>query len=220
MQSAANYLNKLSEIEEVMKDLIQKYPDLTVCKEAIQEAFETLKTSFEKGGKLLIAGNGGSEADAQHIVGELMKSFEKPRALDHEVSQRLEKMYKEDKLTVRLQGALPAITLGMNPTLVSAYANDVDPAMVFAQEVYGLGQANDVLIALTTSGNSENVLLAAKVARAKNMPVIGICGQKGGKLKGICTTAILLPAERTYVVQEYTLPVYHALCRMLEIYFW
>ena len=182
-----------------LERLTERYPALAGMKEEIAGAFRILKESYENGGKLLVCGNGGSASDSDHIVGELMKGFYKKRPLS--------------------QGALPAISLTGHPALSTAFLNDVDPEMVFAQQVYGYGREGDVLIAITTSGNSVNVLHAVKVAKAKGMKVIGLTGHDGGALKGLCEVCLIVPGGTTADIQEYHLPVYHTLCAMLEEHF-
>jgi len=161
----------------------------------------------------LACGNGGSAADADHIVGELMKGFFLKREIPEEEKEAIGEM------GAYLQGALPAIALTGHSALSTAFLNDVHPEMVFAQQVYGYGKPGDVLIALTTSGNSVNVLHAADVARAKGMKVIGMTGRDGGKLKSKCDCCIIVPANVTADIQEYHLPIYHTLCAMLEDHF-
>lgn len=196
----------MNELERLMK----RYPQLAGCRETITEAYQMLEESFRKGGKLLICGNGGSAADSDHIVGELMKGFKKQRPVPVEMRAKL------GDLADHLQEALPAIALTGHPALSTAFLNDVAPDMVFAQQVYGYGNENDVLLAITTSGNSGNVLHAVKVAQAKNMKTIGLTGPKGGKLKEVADTCICVPGSCTADIQELHLPVYHALCAMLE----
>ncbi|MGI6260447.1 MAG: D-sedoheptulose-7-phosphate isomerase [Acutalibacteraceae bacterium] len=205
---------------EILEDLTVRLPKLNLCRESIAQAFELLCSCFALGGKLMVCGNGGSGADAQHIVGELMKEFARKREIQGDVPAKLRQLFPEDQLETRLQAALPAVALGVNQAFSSAYANDADPEMVFAQELYGFGKEHDILLALSTSGNSSNVLNAVKVAKAMGVQSIGICGGTGGRLKKLCDTCILLPETETYLVQELTLPVYHALCRMVETYFW
>lgn len=192
----------------------ERYPALIPISKDVEAAYEIMKNSYEQGGKLLACGNGGSAADADHIVGELMKGFFKLRPIPAKEQEAVGEMGKY------LQGALPAIALTGHSALSTAFLNDVHPAMVFAQQVYGYGQAGDVLIALTTSGNSVNVLHAADVARAKGMKVIGLTGRDGGKLKDKCDCCIIVPANVTADIQEYHLPIYHTLCAMLEEHFY
>lgn len=193
--------------------LFERYPSLEVLREDIREAFELLAESYEQGGKLLTCGNGGSASDSDHIVGELMKGFYQSRPLGEEEQQKM------GSLGSRLQGALPAIALTMHPALSTAYLNDVDPEMIFAQQVYGYGREGDVLIALSTSGNSVNVVNAIKVARAKGMKVISFTGRDGGLLAEISDVSLIVPAQVTADIQELHLPLYHTLCAMLERHF-
>ena len=179
-----------------------------------------MRESFARGGKLLICGNGGSSADAQHIVGELMKELRLHRAVPEEFAAACRRLYPGQGLEEKLQGALPAIAIGVNPAFASAYANDVAPEMAYAQEVLGYGRPGDVLLGLSTSGNSGNVINAVKTARAAGLRCIGLGGLGGGMLRELCDVYVALPESETYLVQELTLPVYHAWCRMLEWAFW
>ena len=179
-----------------LEHLTERYPALAGMKEEIAGAFRILKESYENGGKLLVCGNGGSASDSDHIVGELMKGFYKKRPLSEEEKE------KYGELAGHLQGALPAISLTGHPALSTAFLNDVDPEMVFAQQVYGYGREGDVLIAITTSGNSVNVLHAVKVAKAKGMKVIGLTGHDGGALKGLCEVCLIVPAARLRIFRN------------------
>ena len=202
----------------ILDNLLARYLQLDVCKEGIRTAFELLKRTYSSGGKLLICGNGGSAADAEHIVGELMKGFKNPRQLD-EVSQKKLKDIDEEQgslLAKKLQGALPAIALDGHPALTTAYMNDCDPLMCFAQQVNGYGREGDVLLGISTSGNSKNVIYAAITAKARGMKVIGLTGAKESKLSELADVCIRVPETETYKVQELHLPVYHCLCLMLE----
>ena len=192
-----------------IKVLIERYHELSICVEDIETAFEYMKNSYEVGGKLLVAGNGGSAADSEHIVGELMKGFKRARKLTSLGSV----------LAENLQGALPAIALDGHPALTTAYMNDCEPLLCFAQQVNGYGKKEDVFLGISTSGNSKNVLYAATVAKAKGMKVIGLTGQKDSKLKDLADVTIQVPQTETYMIQELHLPVYHCLCLMLEDYF-
>ena len=198
--------------------LLERYPALTPCKESILQAFHVLWQSYEKGGKLLVAGNGGSAADAEHIVGELMKSFVLPRKLSSAFSQRLLEVDEElgQTLQMHLQGALPAIALDGHLSLSTAYMNDCEPLLCFAQQVNGFGVAGDVFLGISTSGNSKNILYAAVTARAKGMSVIGLTGEKESALSRFADVCIRVPRTMTYQIQELHLPVYHCLCLMLE----
>lgn len=205
-------------VKERLEELITRYPCLECEKEQIEEAYHVLVNCFKHGGKLLVAGNGGSASDAEHIVGELMKGFVKPRKLDEEFTKELlavdELQGKE--LADKLQGALPAIAVVDHVALSTAYLNDVDPMLGFAQQVNGYGTKGDVFLGISTSGNSQNILYACTVAKAKGMKVIGLTGRDGGKLKLVSDVAIIIPEQETFMIQELHLPVYHALCLMLE----
>lgn len=194
--------------------LISRYPVLESCKCDLLTTFEILKKVFESGGKLLICGNGGSASDASHIAGELLKSFCVKRHVEKNFAERV-----GEEIASNLQGALPAIALPEMIAINSAYANDCNPAYSFAQLVYGLGRQNDALLCISTSGNAKNVHLAAKVAKAKHIPVIGLSGETGGILKADSDVCIRVPETETFKIQELHLPVYHALCLMLEQYF-
>ena len=198
--------------------LIERYPKLAVCKGDIAKAYEIIETCYAHGGKLLIAGNGGSAADAEHIVGELMKGFKNTRKLPKENADRLIAANPElgKTLAENLQGALPAIALDGHPALSTAYQNDCEPLLCFAQQVNGYGNDNDVFLGISTSGNSKNVLYAAVTAKAKGMKIIGLTGQKESKLSEIADVCIRVPETETYMVQELHLPVYHAICLMIE----
>lgn len=198
--------------------LILRYPQLIVAKDCIVEAYQILEESYTNDGKLLVAGNGGSAADAEHIVGELMKGFVNPRKLETEYSDALITVNKElgRVLSENLQGALPAIALDGHLALTTAYMNDCEPLLCFAQQVNGYGRKSDVFLGISTSGNSKNILYAATVAKAKGMKVIGLTGEKDSKLSEISDTCIQVPETETYKIQELHLPVYHCLCLMLE----
>lgn len=186
---------------------------LAGMREEIELVFCIMKDSYEKGGKLLVCGNGGSAADSDHIVGELMKGFYKQRKLPAAEKIRFGEQGE------KLQGALPAIALSQHSALSTAFLNDVDPDMVFAQQVYGYGAEDDVFLGLSTSGNSVNVISAAKVAAAKGMKVIAMTGKDGGAMRELCDVCLVVPAQMTADIQEFHLPIYHALCAMLEDYF-
>ena len=191
---------------------------MIVAKDCIVEAYQILEESYTNDGKLLVAGNGGSAADAEHIVGELMKGFVNPRKLEAEYSDALITVNKElgRVLSENLQGALPAIALDGHLALTTAYLNDCEPLLCFAQQVNGYGRKSDVFLGISTSGNSRNILYAATVAKAKGMKVIGLTGEKDSKLSEISDTCIQVPETVTYKIQELHLPVYHCLCLMLE----
>lgn len=204
-----------------LDNLLQRYPVLEPCKTAIAQAYEFLRDSYSAGGKLLVAGNGGSAADAEHIVGELMKGFVLKRKVGAEFSAALTDSQPElgPVLSDGLQMALPAIALDGHLALSTAYMNDCDPQLCFAQQVNGYGRSGDVFLGISTSGNSKNVLYAATVARAKQMKVIGLTGKKESMLSEFADVCICVPETETYKIQELHLPVYHCLCLMLEEHF-
>lgn len=205
-------------IAEHIRILCERYPALESVKEEIVEAYFLLAESYKKGGKLLVAGNGGSAADAEHIVGELMKGFKLPRKPDTDFADKLMKENVEfgTILAENLQGALPAIALDGHPALSTAYMNDCEPLLCFAQQVNGYGNAGDIFLGISTSGNSKNILYAATTAHAKGMKVIGLTGAKSNKLEQMSDVCIKVPQTETYMIQELHLPVYHCLCLMLE----
>lgn len=198
--------------------LISRYPELRICGENIIKAYYLISDCYSTGGKLLVVGNGGSAADAEHIVGELMKGFKLPRKLDEEYRKALIETDGElgSVLAENLQGALPAIALDGQLALTTACMNDGNPLLCFAQQVNGYGKTGDVLFALSTSGNSKNVLFAAIVAKVKGMKIIGLTGAKASKLSSLADVCIQVPQTETYMIQELHLPVYHCLCLMLE----
>jgi D-sedoheptulose 7-phosphate isomerase len=207
--------------QAIFTSLFTQYPAVTVCQEAVAAAFDLLHDSYQNGGKLLICGNGGSAADAEHIVGELMKSFMIERPIRADQRARLQERFPEEGayLANHLQGALPAIALTGHLALTSAFSNDVAGDMIFAQQLYGYGRPGDVLLAISTSGNSRNVLNAVKVANVLGIKTIGLTGAHGGQLTALCDVVVRVPADTVYVIQEYHLPVYHTLCRMVEMEF-
>ena len=202
----------------MIEELVKRYPVLESVKGQIEDAYKILETCYEDGGKLLIAGNGGSAADSDHIVGELMKGFVNPRKLETDYSDALITVNKElgRVLSENLQGALPAIALDGHLALTTAYMNDCEPLLCFAQQVNGFGRKSDVFLGISTSGNSKNILYAATVAKAKGMKVIGLTGEKDSKLSEMSDVCIQVPETETYKIQELHLPVYHCLCLMLE----
>lgn len=198
--------------------LITRYPELAICEQSILEAYLLLEECYKNKGKLLIAGNGGSAADSEHIVGELMKSFKISRSISNDYKKIL---IEEDKtlgpvLADNLQGTLPAIALDGHLALSTAYINDCEPLLCFAQQVSGYGNENDVFLGISTSGNSKNVLYASITAKAKKLKVIGLTGERTNQLESLADVCIKVPASETYKIQEYHLPVYHCLCLMLE----
>lgn len=204
-----------------MEKLLKRYPSLSAVSGDIDAAVELLTDMYRQGGKLLCCGNGGSAADSEHIVGELMKCFKIKRPIKKELSDALLKYGKEGaELSGTLEASLPAISLCGHSALSTAYGNDRNAYMTFAQQVNGFGQSGDTLLALTTSGNSLNCIYAAITAKAKGMRVIGITGTGGGRLSSLADVCIRIPESETYLVQELTLPVYHYICaRLEEIFF-
>lgn len=207
-----------TDIYKHIEVLVNRYPVLNSVKDEIVEAYFLLVESYKNEGKLLIAGNGGSAADAEHIVGELMKGFKLPRKLNENFTDKLISENEElgTVLAESLQGALPAIALDGHPALSTAYMNDCEPLLCFAQQVNGYGKAGDVFLGISTSGNSKNILYAATTAHAKGMKVIGLTGAKDSKLTQMSDVCIKVPQTETYMIQELHLPVYHCLCLMLE----
>ena len=212
----------MKELKENIKKhidfLCEHYPALKIVESDIAEAYQILEDSYRNGGKLLVAGNGGSAADAEHIVGELMKGFKLPRKLQADFAEKLLRENKElgTVLADNLQGALPAIALDGHPALSTAYMNDCEPLLCFAQQANGYGKEGDVFLGISTSGNSKNVLYAAITAHAKGMKVIGLTSAKSSKLEQMSDVCIKVPQTETYMIQELHLPVYHCLCLMLE----
>lgn len=189
-------------------DLFERYPQLNTCAKDIERALVLMIDTYKKGGKILVCGNGGSAADADHIVGELMKGFLKDRKVtDERIPQELRE---------KLQGALPAISLSAHTSLMTATINDNDADMIFAQQVYGYANENDLLIAISTSGNSKNAVNAVKIAKALGVKAVTLTGETGGILKDLADVTICAPSTETYKIQEYHLPIYHYLCAKVE----
>jgi D-sedoheptulose 7-phosphate isomerase len=206
-----------SKIINRLNQLVQRNPLLISIKEDIYKAYLILEKSFGSGGKLLVAGNGGSAADAEHIVGELMKCFCINRKIDPEFAQKLVAISntKGSKLAQDLEKSLPAIALTNHSALTTAYSNDVNGEEIFAQQLFGYGKKGDVFLAISTSGNSKNIIYAAIVAKAMDIKVIGLTGI-GGELSALADVTIQVPLKDTYLIQELHLPIYHCLCMMLE----
>lgn len=198
---------------DYLNNLIERYPVLKACKDDINNAYELLKEMYNNRGKALICGNGGSAADSDHIVGELMKGFYKKRPISGELKAKL------GELSDKLQMPLRAISLTNHIALSTAFMNDVAPEMIYAQQVLGYGDMGDCLIAISTSGNSKNVVNAIKAAKALGLNTIGLTGELGGELSVLSDVCIKVPAKLTANVQELHLPVYHTICAMLEDYF-
>ena len=197
-----------------VENMVERYPELTACKNEVALAINAVVDCYNAGGKILICGNGGSAADAEHISGELLKGFLSKRpvtgaelsALSAELGDAAEK----------LQRGIPAVPLTSLSAALSAFANDVDPELVFAQLVFALGKENDLVVGLSTSGNSKNVVKALEVAKARGIKTVAMTGASGGRLAEIADITVKAPATETYKVQEYHLPIYHAICAEAE----
>lgn len=194
-----------------MKELYERYPTLEICREDVEKALALVIDTFENGGKILVCGNGGSAADSEHIVGELMKGF----LLKREV----EDTRIPTELRCKLQGALPAISLPSQSAVLSAYINDVEPEMMYAQLVYGYATEKDLVIGISTSGNSKNIVNAVRVANCVGAKTLALTGEKESLLSEICDVSVRVPEQETYKVQELHLPVYHYLCAEAEKHF-
>lgn len=201
--------------------LIERFPSLISCKQDLIKAYELLETSYSNGYKLLVCGNGGSASDSEHIVGELMKEFKLKRKVLASQADAMKAIDPEmgSILAKHLQGALPAITLTAHSSLTTAFMNDSEPVLVFAQQVNGYGRPGDCFLGISTSGNSSNVLYAAITAKARGLKVLGLTGGRENKLQQFADVCIHVPETETYKVQELHLPVYHTLCMMLEEHF-
>lgn len=202
--------------------LVKRYPALKNIEQSIVDAYLIIETCYENGGKLLIAGNGGSAADCEHIAGELMKRLKNPRPVKKEFADKLIEIdpIRGEQLAKNLECSLMAIPLVAHEALTTAYINDVDGLGVFAQQLFGFGREGDVFLGISTSGNSKNVLSATVVARALGIKVIGLTGADGGELKEVSDVVVQVPETETYMIQELHLPIYHCWCLMLEDKFW
>ena len=200
------------------KSLYERFPSLTSCKDEIEKVLQMMLDTYNAGGKILLCGNGGSCADCDHIVGELMKSFMIERKPKEEFCHKLREQFGDntDEVISSLQTGIPSISLPAHAAVLTAYLNDVKPEYVYAQLTFGYGKKEDLLIGLSTSGNSGNVVNAVKVAKAMGLKTASITGEKDSKLSALCDSCIKVPETETYKVQELTLPVYHHLCAMIE----
>ena len=205
-----------------IKELIERYPALSVCEKDIRAAADAIINSYKAGGKLIVAGNGGSAADSDHITGELLKSFVKKRKPEQKFLDALSAIDSDtgSYLSDKLQGSLPAIALTNNSALMTASLNDVDGNVLFAQQVMGFGKKEDVFLGISTSGNSKDVIYALAVAKALGVKTVALTGKTGGKCKALADISIVVPENETFKIQELHLPVYHALCLTIEEYFW
>ena len=201
------------------EELFERYPELLACEADIDRALALMIETYENGGKILVCGNGGSCSDAQHIVGELMKGFLLKRPMSAAQKKAFEDALgaeEADAFASRLQRGLPAIALDGQSALMTAYLNDADPDYVYAQEVFGYGKKEDLLIGISTSGNSKNVVLAMKAAKALGIRGIALTGAKESKLSALATATVRVPSTETFKIQELHLPVYHYLCAEME----
>ncbi len=202
---------------QIIKELVARYPQLAHLENAIEKAFLCVRQTYENGGTFFTCGNGGSAADSEHIVGELMKSFRKKRKVDDEILRNLRSYGVEgEEIANSLEGGLPCISLTSHVALSTAYSNDKEPQATFAQQLLNLGKAGDALLAISTSGNSKNCVYAALVAKAKGIKIVALTGEGDSKLKAIADYTVNVPEKETFKVQELHLPVYHALCAFLE----
>jgi len=208
------------ETNNILEELLKRFEELKPMRESLLEAYHCMENCYRQGGKILICGNGGSAADAEHIAGELMKGFILKRPLPAEEFDKITAAFPQDEKAVwlaeNLQCALPAIPLVNHTSLISAVSNDTSADMVYAQQVYGYGKPGDVLIAISTSGNAANVINAVKTAKAFGLKTLCLTGGSGGDLVSLCDINLVAPATETYRIQEYHLPIYHALCIMVE----
>lgn len=202
----------------MLEELLTRYPTLESCRAEIEKAADMMLATYQNGGKILVCGNGGSCADSDHIVGELMKGFLLLRKMNDEQQATFRKALGEDaeNLIEKLQCGIPAISLPAQSAVLSAFANDVDAELMYAQLVFGYAKEHDLLIGLSTSGNSKNVVAAAKVAKAMGIATLALTGERESMLSALCDCTVRVPETETFKVQELHLPVYHYLCATLE----
>ena len=201
--------------------MIERYPALEICRGSLIASVDMICEIFRGGGKLITCGNGGSAADAMHIVGVLMKGFMLPRKIENfnpEFVKRAQELFPADVeyFKANLQSALPAVSLVGETSLLTAFANDVTPNLIFAQQIFGLGRRGDILLAISTSGNSDNVLFAVEVAKVMGIKVVAMTGRRGGRLRHLSDISICVPADSSYTIQEFHLPIYHMICLAAE----
>ena len=206
---------------KIIDELIGRYGALDVCRANLFDAVERICDAFRNGNKLITCGNGGSASDAMHIVGEMMKGFLLPRTIENfrpEFVERARELFPADVeyFKANLQAALPAVSLVGETSLLTAFANDVTPRLIFAQQVFGIGRRGDVLLAISTSGNSENILFAVEVAKIMGITVVAMTGRRGGRLRHLSDVSICVPADEAHTIQEFHLPIYHMLCLAAE----
>jgi D-sedoheptulose 7-phosphate isomerase len=209
-------------MKDYLKGLIDRFPELIEIQDTIVSSYEIIRNCYQNGGTLFVCGNGGSAADAEHIVGELMKGFMLKRPIDDKLKNKLADRFGKNGKFIgdNLQDGLRTVSLTGHPALSTAFANDVESSLIFAQQLHVLGRPGDVLLALSTSGNSENVLRCIELAQVKDIKTVLFTGASGGKCAEIADISVTVPAESSFEVQEYHLPIYHALCMMLENYFY
>lgn len=209
-------------MNKFIEELIERYPSLDNCRESILASYSVLKEAALLNNKILVCGNGGSSADSDHIVGELMKSFVKKRKINESLQSEIEKLAPEEASLINdnLEDSVTAINLSQHNALNTAFSNDVNASLIFAQQIIGYGEKNDVLICITSSGSSKNIVYASIVAKAKGLKVIGLTGERQGAIDKYCDVVIKVPEVETYKVQELHLPIYHSLCLMLEDTLW
>ena len=204
-------------VNNILEKTIERNPELSGLKNDIISAFEAIAQTYKNGGTLFVCGNGGSCSDSEHIVGELMKSFKKYRPIDSAVKASLMAMGEDGiALANNLEGGLPAVALSSHPSLSSAFINDKNPLMCYAQQLSVMGKKGDTLMVLSTSGNAQNCLYAVLTAKAMGIKTVLLAGKTGGKIKALADVSVVVPANETYLVQELHLPIYHCLCAMLE----
>lgn len=205
-------------MNDKMKELFQRYPALVSCEESLNAALSAMEKTYRNGGTILLCGNGGSCADCDHIVGELMKGFLSLRPMDDATKRALTECCTEDgaKMAERLQRGIPAISLAAHAGVMTAFSNDVDPDLVYAQLVYAFARPHDLVMGISTSGNSKNVVAALKMAAAMGLSTVGLTGGKDCAMDSICDVTVKAPETETFKVQEYHLPIYHYLCAALE----
>lgn len=214
----------MDKYEYNITNLITRYPSLKECQKSIEQAYQILRDCFASNHKLLVAGNGGSCADAEHIVGELMKGFKNERKIDNELANKIKAIDCNvgESLTNNLQQGLPAIALNNHQGLNTAIINDVPNGgeLTYAQQILGYGNEGDVFLGISSSGNAKNIYNACVIAKAKGLKIIGLTGKDGGMLAKISDASIIVPSDETFMIQELHLPIYHTLCLMLENYFY
>lgn len=203
---------------EILDELLDRYPQLLVCKDSIIEFYNMGVSCYDEGGTVLICGNGGSAADAEHIVGELLKGFLSKRTLSSDMIAKFSQFGYAD-IGEKLQGSLPAISLVSQSAITTAFCNDVDPTLAFAQQVMGYNNPDNLLIGISTSGNSLNIINAVKVAKVLGIKSVSLGGRDGGELAKISDVSIIAPEQETFKIQELHLPIYHAWCAMIEAHY-